>query len=461
MAGSKPDSRTITHPERRGTTPKRQRKSSGLICMQPQSLDELMAILADSKACPSPVRPVGSGSCGTRANRTVSGTEIDMTALDRILAVTATTVQVEAGITLRVLAEHLAAEGLELVGGCGELQRTLGGAVSSSTLGGALPDSVGQLAATVEQLTLITGRGRRVEVSQKLPELLRLVRMSYGLLGVVYAVTLQIRPVRAYTISASKLSLPEFAESIPALTGINAAVRAVLLPFRNRAYLELRCPDEGELHTTALPWKLRDWAQHAALPTMVRSVNRVLPVQSLRDPLIDHVTQATQAFVTTGISGSGSNAVEQSGRFRKLVLADDLVNCVWFFPAQKFAAVLAALPSFCTSHYRQQRFRCDLPAEVWRIDADDTSLLSPAFAGPVFALNLRATRRDGWEDFLLELAEFAAHFAGIPVFNQTRGCSAPQVRHSYGRRLNHFRAMRQKLDPDNRFLNQYFAEYIG
>lgn len=439
------------------------RSADTVICMRPQSADELCAMLADRKNCPSPVRPVGSGSCGTRANQTTHGTLIEMTLLNRVLQQTDTTVTVEAGITLQDLAQYLSAEGMELAGGCGELQRTLGGAVSSATLGGALPDGAGQLAATVAALTMINGRGQRVEVGQQLPDLLRLLRMSYGLLGVVYAVTLRIRPVRTYTVRSSKLSLDDFALSVPNLLTVKAAVRAVLLPFRDRVYLELRCPAEeaADKPAQALSWKLRDWAHNRALPSVVRSVGRVVPVQTLRDPLIDRCSQATQALMSTGMNTCGSNAAEQSGRFRKLVLAEDLVNCVWFFPAAHFADMLYALPGFCKDHYHNNGFRCDLPAEVWRLDADASSVLSPSFQGPVFALNLRATRRSGWEDFLLELADFAARFRAIPAFNQTRGCSAAQLRRAYGRRLQHFQAMRRKLDPDNRFMNQYFAEYIG
>ena len=83
------------------------------------------------------------------------------------------------------------------------------------------------------------------------------------------------------------------------------------------------------------------------------------------------------------------------------------------------------------------------------------------FGGPAFALNIRSTNKDGWDDFLLSFAEFAAHFRGLPVFNQTPSFQPAYARRVYGERLHRFRAMRQRLDPDDRLLNQYFAEHLG
>ncbi len=92
---------------------------------------------------------------------------------------------------------------------------------------------------------------------------------------------------------------------------------------------------------------------------------------------------------------------------------------------------------------------------------DQTALLSPSFDGPMFALSLRSTNTGGWDDFLLDFARIAARFDGVPLFNQTCGFEPEQVRQAYGKRLERFRAMRRKLDAQNRLLNQFFAEHVG
>ena len=441
--------------------PSRQRRrvANTLVNVQPKSAEDLARILTSPKEYPSPLRPVGSGSSVTRCGQTARGTLLDMTALDRILSVTNDSVTVQAGVRLRDLAEHLAADNLELVGGCSDLNRTVGGVISSGSLGARLPGDGAQLASSAMQITLINGEGRRVEVSEKLPDLLTLVRMSYGLLGVVYAVKLQIRPIQSYSISNSKVDFDEFVQLVPNLMEANAAVRASLFPFRDRVHVELRYPSEGRQRSRALPWKLRDWATHAALPKVVRSVNKAIPVKNLRGSLIDAVTEATH--VLNGMAESGSNAAEQTGRFKKLVLDNEDFSCAWFFPVEEFAAVIAAYKKFCLGHYKESGYRCDMPAEVWRVNQDQGSLLSPSFAGPGFMLNLRSTCEDGWDDHLLEFSDFAAHFRGVPVFNLTKGFTSAYASRVFGERLKRFKGMRSRLDPRDRLLNQYFAEYVG
>ena len=87
--------------------------------------------------------------------------------------------------------------------------------------------------------------------------------------------------------------------------------------------------------------------------------------------------------------------------------------------------------------------------------------MSPSFEGPLFALTMRSTNMEGWDDFLLEFAEFAVHFKGIPLFNQTRGVKPRYATTAYGDRLRRFRDIRKKLDPRNRLLSQFFVERLG
>lgn len=407
----------------------RQKKTApSVITVQPRSADELADILIDRDKYPSPVRPLGSGSSTTRVNRVTAGTRVDMSRLNRIMCLDGDTVTVQAGVSIGDLNQHLEGEGLELVAGSAETQRTVGGAISSPTLGSDMPGEHAQFASGVVSLTLINGKGRKVEVTGRMRELLSLVRMSYGLLGIVYSATLRVRPAQARSARRSKLDFAEFARLIPVLNDGESAIHATCLPFRDRIHLD-RYYSDGELRDTgSLPTKLRDWASTTVLGDMARTVTHI---------------------------------AEQSGSFTRFVPPGDGVNSVWLFPADRFGVALTTYQKFCTRHYRTKKFRCDLPAEIWRISADRASLLSPSYEGPMFALNLRSTSREGWDDFALSFAEVAVHFRGVPLFNQTAGFRAGYARRVYGERLHRFRAMRQQLDPDDRLLNQYLGEHLG
>jgi hypothetical protein len=177
--------------------------------------------------------------------------------------------------------------------------------------------------------------------------------------------------------------------------------------------------------------------------------------------LIDGFSTATQILVNTKFVDAGSNAMEQTGQFRKVGEESRIKSCTWLYPADKFGAAIYSYREFARRHHERTGYRCDLPAVGYRIPTDREALLSPSYDGPMFALSLRSTNVDGWDDFLLDFAKISSRFGGVPIFNQTRGFSAEQVRDAYGPRLRRFSAMRTKLDPQNRLLNQFFAEHIG
>jgi len=210
-----------------------------------------------------------------------------------------------------------------------------------------------------------------------------------------------------------------------------------------------------------LPWKVRDWACNKAIPDFVHSVGRIVPIGRIRDPLIDGFSEVTKRFVNKRLSVVGSNAMEQTGQFRKIRQSTSIAYSSWLFPIDRFASVIYAYREFCLHHYKFAGFRCDLPCIAYRIDQDQSAALSPSHDQPLFALKLRSTNIDGWDNFLLDFADLATGFDGIPLFNQTRGMLQHHAANAYGNRLRRFRDVRRQLDPDNRCLNQFFSEHIG
>ena len=47
-------------------------------------------------------------------------------------------------------------------------------------------------------------------MSEKTKSLLALMRLSYGLLGVVYEITLRVRPVQGFAVQTAKVSFKDF-----------------------------------------------------------------------------------------------------------------------------------------------------------------------------------------------------------------------------------------------------------
>jgi hypothetical protein len=429
--------------------------------IHPTSPTEIAQVVANAKRYPSPVRPVGSGSSTTRCTTANGGTLIDLSAMNRVLRIDADTVTVQPGISLADLAEILSEEGKELVGGFDLANRTVGGAVCAAGLEASIAGEVGQFAAHAVQIKVVSPTGRKFVVNESSKSLITLLRLSYGLLGVVYEVTLKIRAVQGFTVQTAHTGFKEFAKLGQRLGAAGAGVKLYLLPFRDHVYMELRRPAVEKATGRRFAWRLKDWAVYSALPQAARSIAFALPVRQLRYPLIDSLSEAAQALMSNSLVRTGSNAVEQSGRFQSLAGRSRFTYCTWAFPVADFGAVALAYKLFCKEHYERTGFRCDLPTIGFRLNHDRSALLSPSFDGPMLALSALSTQTDGWDDFVLDFAEFATEHRGVPFFNQTRNATTELVNSRFDRRLAFFSKVRRELDPRDRMLNQYFATYFA
>jgi len=429
--------------------------------VQPTTPSEIAAILRSPQRYPSPVRPLGSGSSTTRCLTAHGGTLLDLSRMNRVLRITGDSVTVQPGVRLPELADRLREEGLELAGGFDLATRTVGGAVCAAGLEAATSGDAGQFAAHVIKLKVLSPQGKKFEVTQRSKTLLGIIRLSYGLLGVVYEITLKVRPIRGFEVRTAKIGFGDFRKLAPRLANAGSGVKLFLLPFKDRIYLELRSPAPDAYPGRKLAWRLKDWACYSALPDAARSLARVVPIRQLRYPLIDSLSQAAHSLVNNAMMHRGSNSVEQSGRFRRLNTNDHFTYCTWAFPATKFGAIAFAYRDLCKKHYERSGFRCDMPAIGFRLIKDPSALLAPSFSEPMFTISALSTQPgSAWKDFLLELSYFAEKHEGVPFFNQTQGMTAELTTKRFGERLAFFRKARRELDPDDRMLNQYFAAYV-
>jgi FAD/FMN-containing dehydrogenase len=132
----------------------------------------------------------------------------------------------------------------------------------------------------------------------------------------------------------------------------------------------------------------------------------------------------------------------------------------WCFPASDIAFVLSAYRAFAQETYERTGYRCDLPVIGYRIARDPTALLSPSHEEPMIALQTASTQAAGWDDFIIDLADFAERSAGTPIYSQTRSLRADYADRAYGERLDQFRQIRRQLDPHDRLLTPFMAQFF-
>lgn len=429
--------------------------------IEPETSDALLDILDPTNRYPKPIRPAGGRSSATDCYTSSMGTSVGTAGLNRILDIdhTGMTVTAEAGVPLDTLNRALAEEGLELYGSFELTGRTLGGAVASPCFGPTIGRKAAYLSSSVKHLKLALANGRLLNITQEQRNLLAAVRMSYGLLGFITEATLRVRPATVFQADHRRVTIDDFARAAGTLADAEIGLQFYLMPYKDRAYLDIRRFSTESKAGAKTPWAIKDWGESTVLPRVFSSLNKVVPLRGVRFGLIDTISVATHDMVNTRFVKRGSNATAESGRYRAIG-ADRIRYSTWCFPATDFGVVLKAYREFCLQSFEQHGYRCDLPAIGYRLARDPNALLSPSADEPMVALQTMSTIEKGWEDFVIDLAEFAEHWGGTPMFNLTRSASVDHARQVYGQRRDMFNRIRRQLDPDNRLLNPFLAQYF-
>lgn len=428
--------------------------------LTPSSLAQLGRCLDGQANLALPIRPRGAGTAATDCNMADDGTIVNTAALNRITNIDLLnyTVTAQAGVRLGQLIAALAEKGLELIGNFDQTERTVGGAIAAPCMGPGIGDGASYFADQVLTIKVVTATGKMMQVSDSKPHVLSALRHSYGVLGVIYEATLRVRPISNFIASHRSMDIDTFAGISDRLAGGNVGLKFYLLPYRNHVYLDLRHYENDSGSAYNAPWKIKDWGESTILPGVFKSLGRVLPIPSVRYQLIDSITTVTHDLVNSRLLRHGNNATASGRSARRRPRS--LLTSTWCFPATDFSLVAKAYARFCRETFAQSAYRCDLPAVGFRVAKSHASLLAPSFDEPVIALQTVSTQRRGWEDFVLDLADFAENWGGTPLLSQTLATRADHVSQTYGGRINFFRKIRSQMDPGQRLLNPFLSRYL-
>ncbi|MDX1481289.1 MAG: FAD-dependent oxidoreductase [Woeseiaceae bacterium] len=420
------------------------------------SIDQLREILTPGSGHAPPFRPMGAGSSATDCNTTTVGTVLDMSGLDNIVDIDSYNhrITVQAGARISQVVDALAVHGMELEGSHDLVDRTVGGAVAGGCIGPVIGSDGALFASQVLSVKAVTPEGKLLVADIGQQNILNVLRLSYGMLGAICEVTLRARPIMGFSATHRRCSIEQFSNAVEKLARTQLGLKFFMMPFRDRVYLDLRRFD-AQAKAMGLPWKIKDWGESTVLPTVFKSLNRIIPVSGVRYRLIDRVSSMTQGLVSNRlVSGGNISTAKSSGG------AKSLRYSTWFFPACDFAVLVQAYREFCERIRAESGFRCDMPTVGYLLGCDRSSILSPCFDEPMVALRAVSTQSRGWDDFAIDFGEFAANWGGMPLFNQSLELGPDYARTAFGKRLAYFRKVRRQVDPENRLMNPYLSQYF-
>jgi FAD/FMN-containing dehydrogenase len=300
--------------------------------------------------------------------------------------------------------------------------------------------------------------GSLLEVSEDSdPALMRQVRCSYGMFGIVYEVSYRIRALTPMAVHHKTFELEEFIDALPDLKALNYSIMYYLFPFDNKITVEFRKynPDAtGEPNRTA--WALRNHIWGTAGPKLGHDLEQTVDNRAVRYGIIDKFNAAWRFQLENLVVGD--NTVPSDQIIDYPAVSDDSRYTFSFFAFDEFSfpKVLAEFVKFAKDYYQQNGYRSNLLYVGYRILQDQNAMLSYSWDGNVMTIDPVSTGNTGWKDFLAAYNQFCSDRNGRPILNQTFGLTSAIVHKAFADRWDTIGSTRQTFDPGGRLLNDYF-----
>ena len=433
--------------------------------VRPESVDELQAMLGDPARFPSPVRAMGSFHSLTPCASS-SGTIVSMSGLKKIrnLDPKNMTLTAQAGLQMVEAAEVLRRHHLQFMLNIEIGNMTLGSAACCQTKDSLDGVKYGQVNSYVTNIKWVTPSGRLEEASEaESPELLSLVRSSYGLCGIVYEVTLKIKPLEIVRFNYALHDINDLTQDkVSEIIATNESIvcwtvgRTVVIQTRNRT-TDLKNAWLADI-------RRRLWSHTGA--HVGRSIRRYTPGTTLTN-LFENLWFAIQRSSYRFMSSIGGFSLYDPDKiinYENTPPSARYAFTFWAFPRAEWVSNLKAYLQFRDTHFKKYGFRCNMPLGSYFIRQDTSSLLSYSHDGDILSLDPihASSDRDKatWEFFLQEFNAWAHSRGGIPLLNQSPFVQKEHVVAAYGEWWKQLSDWVRTVDPQGRMLNAFFKELL-
>jgi FAD/FMN-containing dehydrogenase len=427
--------------------------------VRPESVEEIQAIMKQPDRYPGPVRAMGSFHSLTPCAST-SGTVVSLLGLKKVQTIDALgmTFTAQAGLQMVEAAGVLREQNLQFLLNIEIGNMTLGSAACCQTKDSLDGVQFGQVNSYVTGIKWVSPSGALEEASEDTnPELMSLLRASYGLAGIVYEVTFKIKPLEIVRFDyhlhdIDTLTQDQVSEAIATNESIVCWTlgRTVVIQTRNRA-TELRHEWLAESRRFA-------WSFLAAFAG--RAVSH-------RTHLAEDLETGMEVAFYRLLSATGGFTLHNPD---KIVDYSETPNAAryaftfWAFPREDWVANLRAYLEFTEGFFKQHGFRCNMPLGSYFIRRDTSSLLSYTYDGDILSIDpIHAPSESdetAWAVFLQAFNDWAHARGGIPLLNQSPYVKKEHVVSAYGERWRKLSDWVRTIDPNGRMRNPFFEDLL-
>ncbi|MFJ8539298.1 D-arabinono-1,4-lactone oxidase [Streptomyces sp. NPDC093591] len=410
----------------------------------PASVEELSAAIRRAAEDGLKVKAVGSGHSFTSIAAT-DGVLIRPQLLTGIRNIdrNAMTVTVEAGTPLKRLNMALAREGLSLTNMGDIMEQTASGATSTGTHGTGRESA--SIAAQIKGLELVTADGSVLTCSEKEnPEVFGAARIGLGALGIVTAITFAVEPIFLLSAREEPMPFDKVLADFDELWAENEHFEFYWFPHTGNTNTKRNNRSAGP--EKPVP-QLQGWFEDEFLSNGVfqaaQWVGRAVPATI---PAIAQISsKALSARTYTDIP-------------YKVFTSPRRVRFVEMEYAVAREAVVETLREL-KAMVDRSGLRVSFPVEVRTAPADDITLSTASGRDSAY-IAVHMVKGTPYQRYFTAAERIFTAHEGRPHWGKVHTRDAEYFAQVYPR-FGEFTALRDRLDPDRRFQNDYLRRVLG
>ncbi|MEU9029073.1 D-arabinono-1,4-lactone oxidase [Streptomyces sp. NPDC048383] len=410
----------------------------------PTSVGELQEAVRRAAEQGLRVKAVGTGHSFTAAAAT-DGVLLRPQSLAGIQEVdrAAGTVTVAAGTVLKDLNLALAAQGLSLTNMGDIMEQTVSGATSTGTHGTGRDSA--SIAAQIRALDLVTADGRLLHCSEKEnPDVFAAARLGIGALGVITSLTLAVEPLFFLTAREEPMGFDRVTAEFDEHVAENEHFEFYWFPHTGNCNTKRNNRSQGP---AAPPGPVSAWIEDELLSNgvfqAVNSLGRAVPAAI---PGIAKV--ASRALSARTYTDIPYKVFTSPRRVR-------FVEMEYALPRERAVEALRELKSVVD----RSGLRISFPVEVRTAPADDITL-STASGRESAYIAVHMYRGTPYQAYFTAAERIFTEYGGRPHWGKVHTRDAEYLAGVYPR-FGEFTALRDRLDPDRLFGNDYLRRVLG
>ncbi|GGY95348.1 FAD-linked oxidoreductase [Streptomyces geysiriensis] len=410
----------------------------------PASVEELSEAVRAAAAEGLRVKAVGTGHSFTSIAAT-DGLLIRPGLLTGIRHIDrdAMTVTVEAGTPLKRLNLALAREGLSLTNMGDIMEQTVSGATSTGTHGTGRDSA--SVAAQIRGLEMVTADGSVLTCSEREnPEVFAAARIGLGALGVVTAITFAVEPVFLLTAREEPMPFERVLAEFDELWAENEHFEFYWFPHTGNTNTKRNNRSAGPEQPVG---RLKGWFEDEFLSNGVfQAANWVGRAAPGTVPSIARISsKALSARTYTDIPYKVFTSPRRV-RFLEMEYA---------VPREAVAETLRELKTMVD----RSRLRISFPVEVRTAPADDITLSTASGRDSAY-IAVHMFRGTPYQAYFTAAERIFTAHEGRPHWGKLHTRDAEYLSRVYPR-FGEFTALRDRLDPDRLFRNDYLRRVLG